>query len=379
MRSPSSTCGGGHEPSLPATYSTSGAYMRISRSRSARSPDVLYWPRSHRALPGNVLGCLGGGGFRGHDPRGWSSACSRTRCDGNVRVDLGGGCGRVAEQLLDLAQARAPLQQMCSVGVPERVRRARADSRPRARRSSALRTSNGERRRPRTLSERCAVRARHARASRVEPLSRAPRAPARPGTMRSRSPCRRRAGGRPRHHRTRVPVRTPRWRADHIRPAIPGPRDRAGWGRPRFHVPSSSRPRSPAVAGSRQFALRRLRVHEDERGVPSARSPRRTRSPERRRAGRQRGARRSYGASRRAARRACQRRSRLTPAGSRAPVPAAQGTRAAHADRRAARARCPGGFAMPDAHRDEALDRGLAGDVCIDLITRPRRPCPAPF
>src|SRR5215208_5149676 len=33
-RSPSSTCDGSPEPSRPATYLTSGAYVRISRSRS---------------------------------------------------------------------------------------------------------------------------------------------------------------------------------------------------------------------------------------------------------------------------------------------------------------------------------------------------------
>src|SRR6188768_1588274 len=36
-RSPSSTCAGRPLPSRPATYLTSGAYVRISRSRSARS------------------------------------------------------------------------------------------------------------------------------------------------------------------------------------------------------------------------------------------------------------------------------------------------------------------------------------------------------
>src|SRR6478735_6702088 len=36
-RSPSSTCAGSPEPSRPATYLTSGAYVRISRSRSALS------------------------------------------------------------------------------------------------------------------------------------------------------------------------------------------------------------------------------------------------------------------------------------------------------------------------------------------------------
>src|SRR3954451_7575456 len=37
-RSPSSTCAGSPDPSRPATYFTSGAYVRISRSRSALSP-----------------------------------------------------------------------------------------------------------------------------------------------------------------------------------------------------------------------------------------------------------------------------------------------------------------------------------------------------
>src|SRR3954452_17666704 len=36
-RSPSSTCAGSPEPSRPATYLTSGAYVRISRSRTALS------------------------------------------------------------------------------------------------------------------------------------------------------------------------------------------------------------------------------------------------------------------------------------------------------------------------------------------------------
>jgi hypothetical protein len=34
-RSPSSTCAGSPDPSRPATYFTSGAYVRISRSRTA--------------------------------------------------------------------------------------------------------------------------------------------------------------------------------------------------------------------------------------------------------------------------------------------------------------------------------------------------------
>ncbi len=37
-RSPSSTWAGSPLPSRPATYFTSGAYVRISRSRSPRSP-----------------------------------------------------------------------------------------------------------------------------------------------------------------------------------------------------------------------------------------------------------------------------------------------------------------------------------------------------
>src|SRR5581483_11506113 len=41
MRSPSSTCAGSPEPSRPATYFTSGAYVRISRARSPWSFDCL--------------------------------------------------------------------------------------------------------------------------------------------------------------------------------------------------------------------------------------------------------------------------------------------------------------------------------------------------
>src|SRR5215831_2645503 len=44
-RSPSSTCAGSPEPSRPATYFTSGAYVRISRSRIALSP---LWSRYSR-------------------------------------------------------------------------------------------------------------------------------------------------------------------------------------------------------------------------------------------------------------------------------------------------------------------------------------------
>src|SRR5439155_9609258 len=44
-RSPSSTCAGSPEPSRPATYFTSGAYVRMSRSRIALSPLLTRYSR----------------------------------------------------------------------------------------------------------------------------------------------------------------------------------------------------------------------------------------------------------------------------------------------------------------------------------------------
>src|SRR5882762_1550758 len=45
-RSPSSTWAGSPLPSRPATYFTSGAYVRISRSRSPWSPVLRYFNQS---------------------------------------------------------------------------------------------------------------------------------------------------------------------------------------------------------------------------------------------------------------------------------------------------------------------------------------------
>ena len=295
-----------------------------------------------------------------------------------MRVDLRRRGGRVAEQLLDLAQARAPLQQMCSVGVTERVRGPRADSRD-AR--APLERAADVRRREATAA--------HAHEQRGAPPATRGRPPAQPlverlargladGAPCARDrPCRRRAGARRRRRRT--PSSSPhtslaRRPQPYSSSSIARSRRRAGRRSSRRRAAGSQ---SPAVTGSGR-RRRRLGPTSTSDGS-SARSPRRTRSANSARADERRRA-IVAGASRRAASRACQRRSGSLPQVSgvspccarkphRSPRSRAQRT---HRVRR---------VAVPDTRRDQALDGGFAGDVCVvsHQRERPSATMPAPL
>src|SRR5215212_5669907 len=73
-RSPSSTCAGNPLPSLPATYLTSGAYVRMRRSRTALSPDARYL-RQRSSIP-SAATVTGYGAQRIFPAAAAASACS---------------------------------------------------------------------------------------------------------------------------------------------------------------------------------------------------------------------------------------------------------------------------------------------------------------